>query len=94
MDEKNKEYVSKFCVGCGKRVFRAKDRDIVRKAGKGRRGVYQDWVHQKPRGEKLPGWAQGESRTTEGQKERRAWAGLDALRVLVMKGQVSGSESS
>ena len=50
MDEKNKEYVSKFCVGCGKRVFRAKDRDIVRKAGKGRRGFTRTGCIKNPVG--------------------------------------------
>ena len=34
MDEKNEEYVTKFCVGCGRRVFRAKDIDMVKKQKK------------------------------------------------------------
>ena len=38
MDEKNEEYVTKFCVGCGKRVLRAEDRDIVKKSRKGEKG--------------------------------------------------------
>ena len=65
-------YVTKFYVGCGKRVFKAKDREIVENAERGKKkgGFYQDWVHQKARwGEATRPWAHGGSRTTK-EKEK------------------------
>ena len=49
-------YVTKFYVGCGNRVFKAKDREIVENAerGKKRGGFTRTGCIRKPGGEKLP----------------------------------------